>query len=99
MRGFIIYMSVGSFAVLVMNFLAPQPGFGLDAGARLAREPGAAIQSVDRAHKSDRLTVPKLAGEPQAPKKPAAVMLVGCDPAFSPLSSAARANLPARCVT
>jgi hypothetical protein len=99
MRSFIIYMSVGTLAVLVMNVLAPQAGFGLDAGARSALEPGAAIQSVDRTRKSDRLTVPKMAGKRPVPKKPAAVMLVGCEPAFSPLSPAARANFPGRCVT
>lgn len=98
MRGFIIYMAAGTLAVLVMNFIAPPSGFGFDFGARLALGSDPVIQSVDRTHKSERITVPKLAGERQAPIKPPA-MLVGCDPAFSPLTPAARANFPARCIT
>jgi len=98
MRGFIIYMAAGTLAVLVMNFIAPPSGFEFDfgTGAALARDPG--IQSVDRTHKNDRLSVPRLAGERSVPAKPPA-MLVGCDPAFSPLTPAARANFPARCIT
>lgn len=98
MRGFIIYMAAGTLAVLVMNIIAPPSGFEFDFGTQPALGSDPVIQSVDRTHKNDRLTVPKLAGERPVPAKPPA-MLVGCDPAFSPLTPAARANFPARCIT
>jgi hypothetical protein len=55
------------------------------------------MQSVDRTNKSDMLIVPAAIAKRPSITKPATV-LVGCDPAFSPLSTSARANFPGRCV-
>ncbi len=75
---------------LVVDGMRPSPSGRLE------------TQSVDRLHKTDRLRLRDASrgGEPaqRAPVTQPAPILDGCSPAFSPLSSWARLNYPARCV-
>lgn len=54
-------------------------------------------QVVDRSRKTDRMTLPTAVGK-QQPARRSPVVLVGCDPVFSPLAASARANFAGRCV-
>jgi hypothetical protein len=59
------------------------------------------VQQVNRVGKSDRLSDPRIHG--QSPKKETinapAVILVGCDAAFSNLASGAGMNFARRCLS
>jgi hypothetical protein len=97
MRGFASYLVAGILVVLAMDFIAPPAGLGLALGAWPAVDQNATTQSVVRTHKGDRLSTPLTIGKlPAPPKSP--IILVGCDPVFSPLSASARANFPGRCI-
>ena len=93
MRGLISYLLAAIIVVLALDFIAPPVGLGLAVSASPVAE-GSIVQSVDRSHKADRL--PVTAVEKQLAPRPS--MLVGCDPAFSPLSVTARANFARRCI-
>lgn len=98
MRGFASYLIAGILVVLAMDIIAPPVGLGFALGAWSAVPHDEITQSVNRAHKADRLLVPSTTvGKTQSPRKPPTVM-VGCDPVFSPLSASARANFAGRCV-
>jgi hypothetical protein len=60
-------------------------------------EHSATLQTIDRTNKRDRLPLPTAADKPQTPRK-APVVMVGCEPVFSPLSASVRANFAGRCV-
>jgi len=76
-----------------------------------ASHPPASLHDIDRNQKGDRLKVrartardnepgaqlPSLRPQPAVPVRPD--MLVGCDPAFSPLSKSSRSNFPSRCLS
>ncbi len=98
MRGFAAYLVAGVLVVLAMDFVAPPVGLGLALGAWPAVDPSAVANTVDRSHKSDRLSVPATVGNRLPAAKKAPAMLAGCDPVFSPLSASARANFAGRCV-
>jgi hypothetical protein len=76
-------------------------------GVRPTPSDSFSTQSVDRRHKSNRLPMRGASrgssynGEPAlgAPVDQPTPILDGCSPAFSPLSSSARLNYPARCTT
>ncbi len=91
MRSSGIYLAAGILVVLAMDFIAPPAGLDLNVAAGPVLERGSTIQFVDRTHKSDRLALPPAVGKPPA-------QLVGCDPVFSPLSAAARANISRHCL-
>ena len=97
MRGFVLYLVAGIMVVVAMDLIAPPAGLGLAVGAWSAHEQESVLQSVNRTTKSDRLSVPKAIGKQQVPRNPP-IVLVGCDPVFSPLSASARANFSGRCV-
>ena len=97
MRGFSSYLLAGILVLLAMDFVAPPVGLGFVVGASPVTELSAKTQFVDRTHKGDRLSLPASVGEQTTPTQPPAV-LIGCDPAFSPLSASARANVSGRCV-
>ena len=97
MRRFASYLLVGIFVVLALDFIAPPVGLGLSVYAWPGAARGETLQSVDRTNKSDRLPTPAAIGKQQAPHK-APIVMVGCDPVFSPLSASARANFAGRCV-
>jgi hypothetical protein len=97
MRGFSIYLAMGILVVLALDFIAPPVGLGFDVIAWPVVERGSIVQFVDRSNKGDRLPAPTATGKQLMPKKPPTI-LIGCDPAFSPLTAAAHANLPARCI-
>jgi hypothetical protein len=90
-------MVAGAFVVVALDFIAPPIGLRLPVKAWPTVQPGAVIQSVDRTNKSDMLTLPSSLAKRPTITRPAKV-LVGCDPAFSPLSASAHANFPGRCV-
>jgi hypothetical protein len=94
MRGFGIYLAAGILVVLAMDFIAPPAGLDLNVAAGPVLERGSTIQFVDRTHKSDRLAPPPAVSKPPAPP----AQLVGCDPVYSPLSAAARADISRHCV-
>jgi hypothetical protein len=100
MRRVVIYMAAGLMAISVVELFAPSSGPGLSVNARSVVPAGATLQYVDRSHKGDRLDMSVTSiGKRPIWKMPAKIML-GCDPAFSPLSaSAAHANFPGRCAT
>lgn len=97
MRGFSLYLVAGILVVLALDMIAPPVGLGFSIGAWPTVESGSTIQAVDRTHKGDRLRSSTTIGKQPMPAPPP-VMLVGCDPAFSPLSASARANFPGRCI-
>ena len=97
MRGFASYLLAGILAVLALDVMAPPVGLGLAVGAWPAVQHEKIIQIVDRTHKGDRLVTPTADGKRPVQIKPPGVM-VGCEPAFSPLSASARANFSGRCV-
>jgi hypothetical protein len=96
MPSFTAYVTAGGLFVLAMDFVAPPIGAGLLGAAWPTIDDGI-TQYVDRTHKSDRLTLPAL-DKRHAPVRQSPGVLVGCDPAFSPFSSAAQLNFSARCV-
>lgn len=96
MRGLIPYILAGILVVLALDFIGPPVGLGMSVSAWPAVDPGQVVQSVVRAHKADRLSLPANTATPQNLKSPAT--LVGCDPVFSPLSASARANFAGRCL-
>jgi hypothetical protein len=97
MRGLISYLVAGVLVVLALDFIAPPMGFRLPVKAWPVAQPGTVIQAVDRSHKGDRLALPAAHNKRPSMTKPGTV-LIGCDPAFSPLSASAHANFPGRCV-
>jgi len=90
------YLLAGGLVVMAMDFVAPPVGIGLSIGGWPVPEP-AVVQSVNRADKVDRLPVP-VAGKQLVPGKPSEKILTGCEPAYSPLATAARNNVAGRCV-
>jgi hypothetical protein len=113
MRGLALYLLAGMFTVLALDVVAPPVGIGLAIGAWPSAGPDSAVQYVDRSHKGDRLDInsggisvvgkrdsggnSRLGLEPRP--RPAGVP-IGCEPAFSPLSLAARTDNFARgCVS
>jgi hypothetical protein len=97
MRGLVSYLLAGILVMLVLDFIAPPAGLGLAIGAQPTIERAIPDQIVNRAHKGDRLPLPTDVGRQQAPHSPGRIM-IGCEPAYSPLSSSARINVPGRCV-
>jgi hypothetical protein len=98
MRGLASYLVAGILAVLALDFIAPPVGLGFALGAWPSVENVSIVQSVNRTSKTDRLVVPTSTVEKQqSPHRPPVVM-VGCDPVFSPLSASAQANFAGRCV-
>lgn len=99
MPSFTIYVTAGGLFVLaIMDFIAPSAGTGLRVAAWPSIDDGI-TQYVDRTHKSDRLKPPAtVVDKRRAPVRQSPGVLIGCDPAFSPFSSAARLNFSARCV-
>src|SRR5665213_3120351 len=96
MRGVASYLLAGILVMLVLDFIAPRAGLGL---AIRAQPVNALVvvpnQFVDRTHKGDRLPLPTDIGRQQRPHVP---LMIGCEPAFSPLSNSAGANVAGRCV-
>lgn len=99
MRGFAGYLLIGSFAALAMA-LTTVAGLGLAVGARPVTGPGQLIQHVDRTHKGDRLDLHATIRTHPLPRlhKLPAKMLIGCEPAVSPLAAAAPASHSGRCL-
>lgn len=96
MRSLISYVMTGMFLGLALYLIAPAGSLGVAASP--AVEQGALVQSVNRAHKGNRMTVPMstVGKTRQLPKSP--ILLAGCDPAFSRLSASAQANVSGRCL-
>ena len=95
MRRFASYvMAVGlaAAAITLVTLLS-----GVPVGARSTVERSSALQSVNRALKGDRLTVPTAIERSQAPRW-LPTLPVGCEPAMSLLSASAQVNVPSRCV-
>ncbi len=97
MRGLASYLLAGILVVLAMDMVSPPVGIGLSFGAWPAVEAAPLAQVVDRAGKGDRLRTSTTVSKRQELQTPPAV-LIGCDPAFSPLSASAQANFSGRCV-
>jgi hypothetical protein len=93
MRDFMSYLIAGVLLVLAMDFVAP---FGPSASAWPELPVKPIEQIVNRGGKGDRLLVPTAIKPQQPQKRP--TMMVGCDPAISPMSVSAYANFAARCV-
>jgi len=87
-----------------MGVLVPLFGFGLPFGASATVEPNGSVQAVNRTLKGNRLPLPVSVEKRQPAPTPAPTtrkpptIMVGCDPAFSPLAASAHANFPGRCV-
>jgi len=102
MRGFASYVLAGVLIVLALDFMAPPAGLGIalggwpSVGETPVPQSTTVSQTVIRTHKTDRLSITPLVAKPAAPLHPA--VLVGCDPAFSPLSVSAQANFSGRCI-
>ncbi len=96
MRSVVSYFLAGAVVLLVMDVVAPPAGIGLQLDAWPSVNE-AAHQTVNRADKRDRLPLP-IARKPMSPAQQPQHLLVGCEPAFSPLLAAAHTNFAARCV-
>jgi hypothetical protein len=94
MRGLVPYLLAGILVVLAMDVVAHTSGLGMALSARPVTEHGAITQFVDRTHKGDRLSWPTDVNTQQALPK----AMVGCDPAYSPLLTSARASTAGRCI-
>jgi hypothetical protein len=101
MHGFGTNFLAGLFLGAAVAVLAPLAATDLAAGvARTdAVQTKFEVQTVNRASKTDRLHNPQRAtrGDDESKSKPVKI-LVGCDPAFSPLSKGASMNFASRCV-
>jgi hypothetical protein len=99
MRGFAGYLLIGSLAAVAMA-LTTVTGLDLAVGARPLAARGELIQHVDRTHKGNRLDIHATIGVRPLPPlhKQPAKMLMGCEPAYSPLAAAAPANTSGRCL-
>ena len=95
MRGLMPYILAGVVGVLAVDVIAPLVGSGLAVVAQQVSETELPTQIVDRTNKSDRLQVPNVNGR-QTPNGRS--IPVGCEGAFSSLSSGASANFPGRCL-
>lgn len=85
---------LGVFTGFAISYTGPVLDWGF---AVNAATPPAAAQWVDRSIKSDRLdlrSATRVGKQPAQPQK----LLVGCEPASSPLSKA-HASIPGRCST
>jgi hypothetical protein len=97
-RSVISYVLAAALTALVLEVIAPLAGFALTVGSRPSTDGNAKPQIVDRTHKGDRLQFPAAVSPRLSPSgKPA--LLIGCEPAFSSLSSGARANFAGRCLS
>src|ERR1041384_2735015 len=97
MRGFVSYLLGGILAVLALDMIAPPVGIGMAVSAWPSVEAPAVRTVVNRAPKGDRLPIPDVTvRKPNAPEKQP--LLIGCEPAFSPLSVSAQLNYPGRCM-
>jgi hypothetical protein len=97
MRNFISYILAGVIAVFVMDVIAPSIGSSLAVFAWPAADGVTVHQNVDRTHKSDRLKIPTRSGRQTVPQN--TPVLIGCEPAFSPLSKGNRSNFAGRCMS
>lgn len=95
-RKIVSYVLTATLIVLAMDNIAPLAGFGL--AGPLPLDGDVNPQIVDRTHKGDRLQFPAANDWRRAPSASPA-MPVGCESVFSALSSGARANFAARCVS
>lgn len=99
------YAAIGLGAVFAAGVLLAPAWFDLSSRAASFADRQVAIQSVNRAGKGDRLLgavtiVKKTRQAPDVAReyRPAPVkILKDCEPAFSPLSVSAQANIPGRC--
>jgi len=97
MRGFASYLFLGVLAVLAMDFIAPPVGIGMGVSSWPAFDEAGTRVVVNRSAKGDRLPIPEITvRKPAAPE--GQPVLIGCEPAFSPLSVSARLNYPGRCM-
>ncbi|MGH6665031.1 MAG: hypothetical protein ACREB2_09025, partial [Pseudolabrys sp.] len=92
LAGILTALAIGCVISLALGVMV-----GLAVGARPVTERGVTTQFVDRTHKGDRLSLPTDIGARHVPSAPRKVM-VGCEPAFSPLLAAARATGEGRCI-
>jgi hypothetical protein len=105
MRRTFAYAAIGVGAVFAVGALLAPAWFDLSSRAASFSERPVALQSVNRAGTGDRLqrAVTIVEKTRQAPamvrqNPPAPVkILKDCEPAFSPLSVSARANIAGRC--
>ncbi len=99
MRGFASYLMAGLLVVLALDMVSAPILLGF---ARVGASPAvfngdAALQSVNRTNKGDRIPVTTIGKrQPEPPRGP--TVLTGCEPAFSPLAASARANFARSCV-
>ncbi len=97
MRGFAPYLFIGVLAVLAMDFIAPPVGIGMGVSSWPAFDEAGTRVVVNRSAKTDRLPVPEMTvRKPSVPERQP--VLIGCEPAFSPLSVSARLNYSGRCM-
>jgi hypothetical protein len=87
------YLVAGALVVLTMDAVAPPIGSGTSLGWPSVVDNGS--QLVNRSGKADRLPIPVATRRASYLSQH---ILVGCEPAFSPLSAAAQLNFPGRCV-
>lgn len=94
MRRVALYLFAAGLLAVAMGVVAPL--LGLPVGARATSDRGP-VQSVNRARKGDRLILPT-AGDKLQRTHQLPTIIVGCEPAFSPLAASARANFSSRCI-
>ena len=95
MRNFISSILVAAAVALVLDAVVLPAGFSLAVTAKRSMDTDLSGQVVNRTRKGDRLQVP-LANRSISPPS---TILVGCEPAFSSLSTGAHANFAGRCLS
>ncbi|HMJ41774.1 MAG TPA: hypothetical protein VK522_05780 [Pseudolabrys sp.] len=97
MRGFVSYLIAGILVVLALGMIAPLVALSPVGASPAVSNSNGTLQFVDRTNKGDRVPVTTVSKQkPETPRPP--TLLVGCDPAFSPLAVSARANFARSCI-
>jgi hypothetical protein len=97
MRNFISSIFVAAAVGLVLDAVVLPAGFSFAVNVGPSVDRDLRGQVVDRTRKSDRLQAPLASRRKSPPRTP--TMLIGCEPAFSSLSTGAHANFAGRCLS
>jgi hypothetical protein len=97
----------GLALVLLMDYVAWSGSTGVNRNPQsFHSQTSPALHVVDRTGKGDRLPSARESGQskiqpvPAAPRRPLPSNIpVGCDPAFSPLTSSSQVNFTGRCLS
>ena len=91
-RSIATYLVSVIFVVLALDSIAPPVGLGLAAGNWPKGDPPLIVETVNRLHKGDRLSIPTTSVGKQLAPHQSPEILVGCEAVYSPLSASTKGN-------